>query len=811
MKYIFNKITVLILIFLLSIITYFAISLGKGKKEEYIYTSMEEAKCPVIWVKEDDQLINCMRANQSDPGFDAVYDTLTVLSEDRILPIVIKDFGTEAITVSYEIRSMDRKELVDRQENIAFEKRAEEIYSEIKIENVLSYAKEYRLEITITTSDAMKLRYYTRIVPENKENARQMLELAINFSERNFDYDEARQNTVYLETDSTGNNSSLGEVNLKSSFDQLTYRGLDIEPIGIKDIRLCNYDGKMGEVKIIFTADRQIQEDKHELYEITESFVMRNGAERIYLMDYHRNMEEVFNMSSSSFTGSRIMLGIGNGDFSIEKSEAERYTAFVALRELFLVDSSEDSLVKVYTFRSGKDSGIRSNFYKHNIKIFRVDDDGNIDFLVYGYMNRGKHEAQTGISFNRYDNKKNIITEMAYIPVNISYEELENDLSKLCHFGKNELLYLKIKDKVYSLDIKNNYRVLIAQDLRDGNYAINSTQKRMAWQEYIEGVSYPNIKLLNMDTGESKELKSEGDYIIYPEGFIDEDLIVAVSSVKNRWILNGREVLPPFDTIEIMDDNLLAYKKYEKQGNYLYDISVDDRRIHFNILQKDENDNYRILGEDTIVSNVEAEYTDDYLGYYASEEKGRIYYISSYTEKVSKKIKISIPEKISYAQNIDYNMMINSDMDYKRYISYGRGKIQGIFDELSPAIKKSYDYMGTVKKDGICYYSRASTLPSKSIKNIGDIKNEILMAIDKGKMSSIKSIGLKKCFYFISADMPVLSYNDRGESLLIYGYDRYNISIYNIDRDEYSKLGIEEADSMFKSNYNDFSCFFTVY
>ena len=68
---------------------------------------------------------------------------------------------------------------------------------------------------------------------------------------------------------------------------------------------------------------------------------------------------------------------------------------------------------------------IRDVYDQHNIKIVNIDENGNIDFMVYGYMNRGAYEGYVGIVLYRFYNMDNRIEELVYIPVNESYQFLK--------------------------------------------------------------------------------------------------------------------------------------------------------------------------------------------------------------------------------------------------------------------------------------------------------------------------------------------------------------------------------------------------
>ena len=53
----------------------------------------------------------------------------------------------------------------------------------------------------------------------------------------------------------------------------------------------------------------------------------------------------------------------------------------------------------LFTFSDGSNEDVRADYKKHDVKVLSVTDEGNVDFLVYGYMNRGSYEGQMGGGF----------------------------------------------------------------------------------------------------------------------------------------------------------------------------------------------------------------------------------------------------------------------------------------------------------------------------------------------------------------------------------------------------------------------------
>lgn len=53
----------------------------------------------------------------------------------------------------------------------------------------------------------------------------------------------------------------------------------------------------------------------------------------------------------------------------------------------------DGKVTQVFSFRKTENGDFRDSRVQHDIKIIRVSEEGDIDFVVYGYMNRGTHEG----------------------------------------------------------------------------------------------------------------------------------------------------------------------------------------------------------------------------------------------------------------------------------------------------------------------------------------------------------------------------------------------------------------------------------
>lgn len=136
---------------------------------------------------------------------------------------------------------------------------------------------------------------------------------------------------------------------------------------------------------------------------------MRYSGGRIYLLYFKRTMEAIFDPSLISINKSEVKIGISSAeDLDITSSDSNKKFAFVRNGSLWYYDLKKNELNNVFSFETGNNDYIREYYDQHNIRILNLDDDGNISFVVYGYMNCGDYEGRVGILLYDYsvaDNK----------------------------------------------------------------------------------------------------------------------------------------------------------------------------------------------------------------------------------------------------------------------------------------------------------------------------------------------------------------------------------------------------------------------
>ena len=335
---------------------------------------------------------------------------------------------------------------------------------------------------------------------------------------------------------------------------------------GQVQITLKELDGIMGCVSLTYLASRE-GSNGNELYQIEESFTMKWNETRTYLMDYERTMDQIFAGERNDYAGKRILLGITNDDrVEVKKSENGNIIAYRVNRDLWSYDQKERQGTQVFSFRGRDPQNIQNNYNCHDIRILKTEDTGDVDFLVYGYQNRGNYEGMFGIVGYHFEKENNILQEMFYIPVKSSFDQLKEDLERLTYQSSSGMLYLYLDHAIYGIDRESNESMVVADGLEEESYAVSMDQARIAWQEGGKRFGASVLHLLDLETGEKYDIRGGENEYVRTLGFVGRDLVYGMTRSGDSWISNGRLQGFPMYAVEIMNDEKQRETRYEKEG-----------------------------------------------------------------------------------------------------------------------------------------------------------------------------------------------------------------------------------------------------
>ena len=136
----------------------------------------------------------------------------------------------------------------------------------------------------------------------------------------------------------------------------------------------------------------------------------------MYLLNYDRHMEALFDIRNASVAKNELKLGISD-DYEVPyvASADQKKLAFVRNKELWFYNLEDNDIVKVFSFVQEESDYLRDRYDQHDIRILNMDAEGNMDFIVYGYMNRGQYEGRVALVLYQYIRAENRIEELVYI------------------------------------------------------------------------------------------------------------------------------------------------------------------------------------------------------------------------------------------------------------------------------------------------------------------------------------------------------------------------------------------------------------
>ena len=819
MNRVIKRAVILFGIFAAALLAYFFLSGRDSGKEQVVYVDMGEASLPAVSVEMFGRKTNPMAGYVQEVDNRAAGNSLTVLPEDRALAVLIEKGGEAVTGISYEIRTMDRERLIERTVLEQWEENGEELRVVLPIQNLLNREQEYLLRLDLNTEDHGIVHYYTRILWTENEGVSAMLDLAADFSARTFDYEQAKELTTYLETSPAEDNSSFGTATIRSSFSHLTWGDLGMQPAGQVQVTLKELDGIMSCVQLSYLAERKNGEDETEYYQVEENFTMKWNSLRIYLMDYDRQVNQIFQGKQTDYTGKRILLGITRDErVEVKKSPDGNVLAYRVNRDLWSYDQKEQRGARVFSFRSSDITDPRNYYGQHDVSILSVADSGDVDFLVYGYMNRGNHEGSMGIVGYHYDSGQNALEELYYIPYTGSYETLEDDLQQLVYRNEQGMLYLYVDHAIYGIDLKSRENIVVADALEEGCYAVSADRSRIAWQEGGSRYDSESLSLMDLNTGEKREIRGASGKYVRVLGFVGSDLVYGTADREDVWMVNGRVRDLPMESIRIINAQMQEETSYEKPGYYISEVQVEESRIHLSRVSK-TGGSYIEVQPDTIVCNVSMGPGElEGIGWYASADKGKLYFVQLSQEvRSTRNVRISVPRKIRDSESDVLELKSNYQVKKLEFYAYGGGHLEKITTDFSEAMQKAYEKMGVVS-DGNhrILWSRVNRGTVKNIKDPVSVFAPVERQLGNFTASCVLEDGLmildargcsmQQLLYFIDQNMPVLGFTENGSYLLLCGFDQYNVTVYDPASGETYKAGLNDSTEFFRRRGNDFIC-----
>lgn len=806
-----------------------------------VTTTMQPASLPVVTMKTPQgTLFNELHGYTSSIDAQLINDTVTPLQENRHLEVVVSTYGENIQKLSYKIRKIADMSLIEDTNVTDYDIDGDCINAELKIKNLIENNTEYLMEIIIATDKHEAITYYTRIFCTKDLLMQEKLDFILDFNAWTFSDTQLDNISEYIEPKSTGDNTNYGRVNINSSKTQIGWGNLKpiVEQTIIPSIK--DMTTELASVSLNYRIASQGADGIYDSYEVNEYYRIRQSGDNMYLLNYEREADQIFDSRGDLMESSRINLGISSTQSAyVMNSSNGRFTCFVRQAELWCFDDQGNIFTRIFSFDDETSDGVRENYSGHNIKVMEVDDDGNINFIVYGYMNRGEHEGESGVSMCSYDAKNNAVDELIYIPVEVPYEVLSENVGEVAYIGANEAFYILLGDALYSIDITSKEKMTEISGLTDETYAVSEDGTAIAYS--LNGGLYntDEIRIFNIATGTDYKIKAEEGDKLRVIGYIKNDFVYGRVHAGDIVRYDNGSVIAPMYKIEIMDNDNTIIKEYQNDGIYVSDAAIAGMRLNMTRVIKNEDGDYEAASIDQLLNREEnVQDNGAYIEVVTTEDRKKELYIDlvnkiSDASNVSMKTSASVRFAEGEAMRIDAKFT-----DDGRYYVYGYGKFQGSYSSLSRAVAAADSTYGSVMDAKGEEVWRRYKLPSASINGLdafyrqntqsfaGSLDIMLAMAgadvdsqaeFDSGKNAleiidgisglsalNLRGVYLENVLSCISDGKPVIGRYDPMKYVVIKAYDSKNVTFYDTAEGKEVTQTIGEASKSFEQWGNVF-------
>ncbi len=828
------KAIVLIIIFIVGLVVFSAMT---NHVNEDLTTEMEEATLPVITLFRDETEINELHGYRTEMNAAYMRDTITPIGEDRKLPITIQSYQTTVDAVSYEIRSLDGTRLIANADVNSYEDNKGIISAELEIQNLLKEDEEYLLIIMLESGNE-QIYYYTRLVEAPESHVEESIAFVKDFNNKTFNSETVGTLSTYMEK-TTGDNSTLQFVSLNSSLKQVSWANLPVERLTAPVPSIKEITDTYNVIVLNYVVTSTGESGENEYYNVEEYYRIRYTSSRMYLLNFERTTNQIFRRESAAFYDNDIQLGIRSSDVEYRANEAGTMVAFVQEGELWSYNETENTLAKVFSFRGYEGIDERENYGEHDIKIVSIDETGSLDYIVYGYMNRGLHEGEVGIAVYHYDSLANTNEEMIFIPSDKSYEVMKSEMGQLMYVNEGGELYLMMDGTVYGIDLSTLEVRKLIEGLENKIFAVSASNRFFAWTQ--DGENSEIVHVMDFSDETTREVTEGGGKYVKPLGFMEEDFVYGVANAADVSTEAAGNIIVPMYQVKIADvasDTIEILKTYEKSGYYVSDVEIDDYTMYLNRIQY--NGTAYVEADQDMIMNREGDGAAPVEVRSSSSDIKQTQYQLSLANPVSEKEpRLLTPKETILTE--ERNVALTQDGTGEKYYVYVKGDVIFTTEDVTAAIGRANENMGVVIDADQKYVwkrSRNAVQPAFSDIAVGEEdmdsgsiakcinamleKEEINISVNAliaggetpktilgnmmrdAQILDLSGCNVEEVLYYVSCGSPVFAMRGSEEAVLLVGYDADNVIVFDSDSGTNRRLGLEEADELFSSAGNVF-------
>lgn len=795
-------------------------------------TSLQDSTFPLVCLQLNKYTVNTLHGYSSELNSGNIRESITPLDTTKTFTVKITENESTIKKLDFELRDILNQKVIDSDTLTAFSKEDGYKTARIKLDAPMDTSTEYGFKITLTTNYSKKIHFYTRIKYYDSDFfLKEKLNFVADFHQATFDNGKSLDIENYLEPDGS-DDTTLANVNIHSSYKMVTWNKLKPKKITecIPTIKELNIE--TAAIEQTYYVSAQTDSGK-ETYLIKEFYRVRYTSNRIYLLYFQRTMESVFDPELTSLTQSEFKIGITNEkDLDITSNEENTKMAFVRNGSLWYYDLNANRLNQVFSFvRNSKDYQ-RDYYDQHNIRILNIDAEGNIDFVVYGYMNCGDYEGRVGILLYNYTPKDNQITERVYIPLTTTYQQLKEDFGSFSYVNKKNIFYFSLNDVVYAYNITSRKYDILTENASSDNFAMLENARCFVWSNATTGKPASSITILDLESEKKITVSAKKNQSIKVLGTIESNIVYGF--VRNEDIYestDGERILPVYNMV-IADCQGNVLKNYKYNNVYITKAKVDENIIRLKRVKR-KNNTFQKISDDSIQHQKDNAVRSFDLTTRTPEKTLTEKYIRLPSGFIMEQMpSVSATKYVMVTENTTLHLNHSTDNSAIKYYVYAYGGITASLDSAGEAIQLANDQMGAVMdSESHIVWERGGKFNSKTLSNVNkttagngvsSIKACVQMLLQAAQVTTTPSqlkghtamsmlekhldtpVNLTGCtvdeiLYFVSNEKPVIAMKNSTQAVLITAYDSTSVTWFDPSTGSSTRMSLSSAENYFET------------
>lgn len=800
MKKVLREAGILIGVFIIAVLIF---SYFTNRGEDNMAADMGNATYPQVFFGYNGYALNSVPGYKREMDVVSVRDTIAPVYTGK-LDVMVDGKGNKIENISYKVLTLDGKEVLQQKK----QKASESFTINLDDEELLS--EERVLQVILQLKGDVNIYFYTRIADSDNASVLECLNYVKDFHENALAKKEDVGIGKAIEPNEEGDNTTFSHVTIHSDYNHVTWGELEPKVEGSEHWSIKEMNNTSSSYQVEFMVRCKGEENEEDLYKVREFYRVRydKQAQKTYLLDYDRTMEQIFDPTKKVLGEKGLLLGIADQNIPYMTDKEGKIVTFVQADELWMYNKEANEISKVFSFASAENTDERNMINQHEIRLIKTENNGNVTFTVYGYMNRGEHEGEVGVAVYYYDIAKNAVEEKVFIPINKSYRYAVNELGKLIYYSTEEnRLYILVDGIFYETDVKKGRTKELVRGLGENQYVVSGDGHILAYQAEEGANAAQEITVMNLSSGKTRTVTCEENESIQPLGFIRNDFVYGVAKLTDTGkSVSGEDVIPMYK-VEIQNSKGKVVKNYEQEGIYILGAELNVNRVVLKRAKR-ENNTYTVIKEEYISNNEEPKENNIYLESYTTELKERQVRIAYNDDVPNKEPKVLKPKQIAVENPVIVTFEYKKEA--KKYYTYGHGSLQGVYDNAGEAIVQADQFGGVVTDQNQSYiWARGNRDLKYMIENAQSLAADIKAKLAAGttpveimeSQNSDGSLNLTGCSaeqlaYIINQDKPVIAMLNANNAVILVGYGDSTMIYIDMNSEGTKTVSFEEMDEI---------------